>query len=477
MKSYDAIIIGSGPNGLAAAITLQQQGLSTLIIEGANSVGGGMRTEELTLPGYQHDVCSAIHPLFFISSFFKKLSLEKFGLTFTNAPFELAHPMEDGPAAILHRNIADMEAELGIDGPRYLDLINPYLLNWKTLSNDILGPLRIPKNPWLMAKFGIKALQSAEKLSHVFKTEKAKALWAGLVAHGVQPFDQLSSAAAGLILATAGHDQGWPIPIGGSKAIAQALAGYYQSINGEIQLNYWVEDIRALPAHKVLVLDLIPQQMLELKGLKWSASYQKELSKFKQSMGIFKVDWALSSPAAFKDERCRQAATVHIGRGYRAIANYENATNQGNIGDEPFVLYSQPSQFDASRSPAGKHIGWAYCHVPLGSTVDFTSRIENQMERFAPGFKDSILGKSTMNTLQLQAYNPNYRAGDISGGSMHLSQLFTRPSKRIVPYRTSNPNIYIGSSSTPPGGGVHGLCGYFAAKVALKDHFNIYLKD
>lgn len=475
MKSYDAIIIGSGPNGLAAAITLQQQGLQTLLIEGSNTVGGGMRSKELTLPGFTHDVCSAIHPLFFSSSFFKQLPLEKFGLSFTHAPYEVAHPFHRGEAAILHRDLQQTVKELGEDGQVYLQLIQPFLNKWEVLSNDVLGPLRLPKDPLLMAKFGLKALRSAESISKIFKTEKAKGLWAGLSAHGVQPLNQLGTAAIGLVLATAAHQGGWPIPIGGSQSIANALIHYYESIAGEIQLGYWLEDVRELPKHQVLILDLSPQQLLNLKGLDLSIRYKKELMNFRHSMGVFKIDWALSSAVEFTNQRCQQAATVHLGNTFKDIAAYEKLTSQGKISDPPFVLFSQPSQFDSSRAPQGKHTGWAYCHVPLGCQVDFTEQIENQMERFCPGFKDRILARSTMNTLDLQNYNPNYILGDISGGAMDLSQLFTRPTKKIVPYRTSDPKVYIGSSSTPPGGGVHGLCGYFAAKVALKDHYQIHL--
>lgn len=476
MKSYDAIIIGSGPNGLAAAITLQQQGLSTLIIEGADTIGGGMRTKELTLAGFKHDVCSAIHPMALGSPFIKSIPLAEYGLKFSIADYQVAHPLDSGRSVVLHQDLEEMRSELGIDADAYISLLKPFVSQWEALAQDVLGPLRYPKNPVLMAKFGLKGLRSAQAIADQFKTEEAKAFWAGLVGHGILPFSKLTTAAVGMILATVGHKVGWPIPIGGSQSIADAMLKYYESLGGELQLNFWFEDVQALPKHKILILDLTPQQILKIKGLNLKDKYRKQLDDFRYGMGVFKVDWALSEPTPFLNKRCQQAATVHLGNTYEEIAQNELATYNGKLVDKPYVLFAQQSMFDSSRAPEGKHTGWAYCHVPHGSIANRTEAIENQIERFAPGFKDTIIARSEMNSMQLQNYNPNYQGGDINGGQMDILQLFTRPTKSLTPYRTSNPNVFIASSSTPPGGGVHGMCGFHAARIALKDHYNIKLK-
>ena len=473
MDSYDAIIIGSGPNGFAAAITLQKQGLRTLLIEGADTVGGGMRSKELTLPGFIHDVCSAIHPLAFGSPWMKKLPLEDYGLQFTHAPYPVAQPLANGDAVLLHQDLALMAEELGVDFSAYKTLLQPFLKDWGALSADILGPLRIPKSPFLMAKFGLQGLRPAASVASRFKTARGKALWAGLVAHGMQPFSKMTTSAMGMVLALLGHRFGWPIPIGGSQAIANALLAYYRSLGGEVQLNTWVTDIRELPNHKLLFLDMTPQQVLELEGIDLDPKYRKQLANYRYGMGVFKVDWALSEPTVFRDGRSHLASTVHVGNSYQEIAEAELATYNGKLVDRPFVLFSQPSRFDPSRAPGGKHVGWAYCHVPHGSRADRTDAIEEQIERFAPGFRESILARHRMGPGQLQDYNPNYIGGDINGGQLDIFQLFTRPTRSLTPYRTSNPTVYLASSSTPPGGGVHGMCGFHAARVALRDHYQL----
>lgn len=473
LKSYDAIIIGSGPNGLAAAITMQQQGLSTLLIEGADTIGGGMRTKELTLPGFKHDVCSAIHPMALGSPFMRSLPLEQYGLSFEFADYQVSQSLDNGKSVNLHQDIQYMKEELGVDFNKYQSLLEPFVKNWDQLSNDILGPLKFPNHPLLMAKFGLSGLRSAQAIASEFQTVEAKALWAGMAAHGIMSFNKLSTAAIGLVLATLGHKVGWPIPKGGSQAIANAMGAYYESLAGEIQLNYWFEDLQDLPKHKVLILDMTPQQILKLKGLQLNENYKKQLEEYRYGMGVFKIDWALSEPTPFLDKRSQLAATVHLGNTFEEIAQTELDTFNGKLVDNPFVLFAQQSRFDSSRAPEGKHTGWAYCHVPHGSFADRTSAIENQIERFAPGFKDTILARSSMNSQQLEQYNPNYIGGDINAGQMDIFQLFTRPTRSFTPYRTSNPNVYIGSSSTPPAGGVHGMCGFHAARIALKDHYNI----
>lgn len=472
MKQYDAIVVGSGPNGFAAAITLQQRGLSTLLIEGADCIGGGMRTKELTISGFKHDVCSAIHPMALASPFFASLPLEKFGLQFTYAPYEAAHPLDNGETAFLQRDIAATARDLGTDEETYLSLIRQVVDNWDRLAQDTMGPLRFPKKPLLLAKFGLSALQPAQWIAKRFETEKAKALWGGMAAHGMQPLSNFTTAAIGMVLSGVGHKHGWPIPIGGSQAIADALAGYYRSLGGEIQTDFWLEDVADLPSHNMLLLDMTPHQILEIKGLNLSESYKTQLKKYRQGMGVFKIDWALSDLVPFKDKRCQQAATVHLGNTFQEIAHNEKLTSEGKLVSKPFVLFTQQSAFDQTRSPEGKHTGWAYCHVPNGSLADRTSAIEDQLERFAPGFKDTIIARSTINTRQLEDYNPNYVGGDINGGIMDILQLYTRPTWNFTPYRTSNKKVYISSSATPPGGGVHGMCGVHAAQTALRDHFN-----
>jgi len=455
---------------------MQRQGLHTLLIEGKDSIGGGMRTKELTLPGFKHDVCAAIHPMALGSPFMRSLPLMDYGLEFTLADYQVAHPLDTGRAVLLHKDMQEMKDELGKDAEAYVSLLAPFVNRWDQLSTDILGPLKTPQHPLLMAQFGLQGLRSADAIASKFKTTEARALWAGIVAHGILPFSKLTTAAIGIVLSSLAHKVGWPIPIGGSQAIADAMLRYYQSLGGELILNHLVKDVNELPEHKILFLDLTPQQILRLKGLELKDSYRKQLESFRYGMGVFKIDWALSEPTPFIDKRSQKAATVHLGNTFEEISRNESDSYNGKLVDKPFVLFAQQSMFDSSRAPEGKHIGWAYCHVPHGSFADRTEAIENQIERFAPGFKDTILARSAMNTSQLSDYNPNYIGGDINGGQMDILQLFTRPTKSLTPYRTSNPNVYIASSSTPPGGGVHGMCGYHAARIALKDHYNIKLK-
>lgn len=475
MKRYDAIVVGAGPNGFAAAITLQEQGLSTLIVEKADSIGGGMRTKELTLPGYKHDVCSAIHPMAVASPFLKKLPLSDFGLAFTHAKYAAAHPLDTGETGVLFQDVEQTALALGKDAKAYRSLLKPVVDRLDDLLLDTLGPLRFPKHPLHLAEFGLHALLPATWNAQYFKTEKAKALWAGMVGHGLQPLSNWATSAIGLMLMGVGNKYGWPIPIGGSQSIADAMMRYYLSIGGEVQTDTWVKDVRELPQHDVLLLDLTPRQLLEMEGLYWNTSYKKQLQKFRYGMGVFKIDWALSEPTPFKDNYSRDASTVHLGNTIHEISKSEWQTHKGKNVDKPFVLFVQPSLFDKSRAPEGKHTGWAYCHVPHGSNVDYTAAIESQVERFAPGFKDTILARHSFNTRQMEAYNPNYVGGDINGGIMDIKQLYTRPTLSLTPYRTSIKGTYVCSSSTPPGGGVHGMCGFHAARVALKDCYHIDL--
>ncbi|MGJ1407519.1 phytoene desaturase family protein [Sphingobacterium siyangense] len=475
MRRFDAIIIGSGPNGLAAAITFQQQGLSTLLIEGADTVGGGMRTKELTLPGFRHDVCSAIHPMAMASPFFRTLPLEAYGLSFVKPTYAAAHPLENGETGILYHSLAETIKGLGPDGESYRKLVEKVATHWEDLAADIMGPLSLPKHPLRLASFGLDALQPASWTTKRFASAQAKALWAGMAAHGIQPLSNWTTSAIAIVLAAVGNTYGWQIPIGGSQSIADALLSYYKSLGGEIQMGFWVEDVRDLPSHKVLLCDITPRQLLAFKGIELGSAYRRRLEGFRQGMGVFKVDWALSEKTPFKDRRCQQAATVHLGNTYAEIAENERLSHLGKQVDKPFVLFAQQSAFDSSRAPDGKHTGWAYCHVPNGSRVDYTEAIENQIERFAPGFKDTILAKHTFSPAELELYNPNYIGGDINGGIMDITQLYSRPILALNPYRTSVDSIYLCSSSTPPGGGVHGMCGFHAARTALKEHFGLSL--
>ena len=475
--AYDAIVVGSGPNGLAAAIRLQQAGLAVLLVEGQDTIGGGLRSKELTLPGFVHDVCSAIHPMAAGSPYLSTLPLQDFGLNFIYPKVAAAHPFDNGTAAVLKRSIDETAALLGEDKETYLRLLQPVVRDWPALAPDILGPLSIPKNPVAMASFGLKALTAATYMAKNFTTPEARGLWAGMAAHSIQPLSNLATSAIGLVLMAVGHLRGWPIPEGGSQQMANAMAAYFKSLGGEILTGFQVKSLSQLPPAKAVLLDITPQQLLEIAGYDLSKVYKWQLERYRYGMGVFKIDWALDGPIPFTAPECRQAGTVHLGNTLEEIAQTEAQSSRGQHPEKPFVLLAQQSLFDASRAPAGQHTAWAYCHVPNGSTLDRTEVIEKQVERFAPGFRDRILARHVFNTEKLQAYNPNYIGGDINGGIIDLSQLYTRPAVQLSPYRTSIKGIYICSSSTPPGGGVHGMCGYHAAQRALKDVFKIKVSN
>ncbi len=444
-----------------------------LLVEGKDQIGGGLRSQELTLPGFVHDVCSAIHPLAAGSPFFKTLPLKDHGLEFLYPGLAAAHPFDDGTAAALATSLQETAQSLGQDQQSYLNLLTPLVKRWPALATDVLGPLRIPNHPLDMAAFGMNALTSATFLARRFKTKEARGLWAGMAAHSIQPLTNLTTSAIGLVLMAVGHLQGWPIPKGGSQQIANALASYFKSIGGKIESGFYVKTLDQLPKSKAVLLDVTPKQLLEIAGDKLSSLYRSQLQRYRYGMGVFKIDWALDGPIPFTAPQCRQAGTVHLGNTLEEIAASEHASANGQHPQKPFVLLAQQSLFDDTRAPQGKHTAWAYCHVPNGSTVDMTEAIESQVERFAPGFKDLILAKHTFNTVQMQAHNPNYIGGDINGGIIDLGQLYTRPVVGLSPYQTSAKGVYLCSSSTPPGGGVHGMCGYHAARRALKDMFGL----
>ncbi len=471
-RDFDAVVVGSGPNGLAAAIALQREGLSVLLLEGKDTLGGGLRSAALTLPGFTHDVCSAIHPLAATSPFLQILPLAEYGLEYIYPPVAAAHPFDDGTAAVLGGTVAETAARLGPDAQAYRNLMGSVTEDWPQLAVDVLGPLHFPSHPLLMARFGLKAVPPALLLARLFKTKAAKGLWAGMAAHSIQPLSHLTTSAIGLVLMAAAHRRGWPLPKGGSQAIADALVAYFRALGGKVETGVYVQKLEQLPSAHAVLLDVTPRQLLAIAGHRFSDLYRWQLERYRYGLGVFKVDWALDGPVPFTAPGCEASGTVHLGNTIEEIAEGERITWEGQHPEKPFVLLAQQSLFDPTRAPAGKHTAWAYCHVPHGSRVDMTEAIENQVERFAPGFRERILSRHVMDTAQMEAYNPNYVGGDINGGVIDVGQLFTRPVLRASPYRTSARGIYLCSSSTPPGGGVHGMCGYHAARTALRDVFN-----
>lgn len=468
-QAYDAIVVGSGPNGLAAAITLARAGRSALVIEGRDTVGGGMRTAELTLPGFRHDICSAVHPLGMASPFFRSLPLEAHGLRWVQPDAPLTHPLDHGQAVVLDRSFDATAAYLGRDGAAYRRLMEPLAEYWTELLADLLGPLRAPRHPVPFARFGAGALMPAATLARAwFRGERARALFAGVSAHSIMPLQRPLTAAYGLMLGLLAHGVGWPMPAGGSQAIADALTSYLRSLGGEIQTGWWVRSLAELPPAGAYVFDITPRDLLKIAGDALPSGYRRTLRRYRYGPGVFKLDYALDGPIPWRNPAVRRGGTVHVGGALEEIVASEQDAWQGRHSQRPFVLVVQPSLFDPSRAPAGQHTAWAYCHVPNGSTVDMTAAIEGQIERFAPGFRDRILARSAVNAAQLEQYNPNYVGGDINSGVQDLFQHFTRPAVRVSPYTTPNPRLFLCSSATPPGGGVHGMCGYWAAQAALR---------
>jgi phytoene dehydrogenase-like protein len=468
-KQYDAVVVGSGPNGLAAAIALARAGRAVLVVEAAETVGGGSRSAPLTLPGFIHDVCSAIHPMAVASPFFLTLPLQEHGLEWIHPPVPLAHPLDGGSAALLERSVDTTAQALGPDAGAYQWLMGPLVANAAHLFRDLLGPFGLPRHPFLALRFAWRALRSARGLAErYFRTEPARALIAGLAGHAILPLEKMPAAAITLMLGVAGHAVGWPMPRGGAQRLADALASYFRSLGGDIVTGQCVRSVDELPGARAILLDVSPRQMLALAGHRLPARYCRRLGRYRMGMGVFKLDWALSGPIPWHADACRRAGTVHLGGTLNEIADAERQTWNGEHPLKPFVLLAQPSLFDTSRAPEGRHTGWAYCHVPNGSIVDMTERIENQVERFAPGFRDLILARHRMNTADLERYNANYVGGDIIGGMADLRQVFARPVASLNPYATPVRGLFLCSASTPPGGGVHGMCGWFAAQAALR---------
>jgi len=472
MAGYDAVVVGSGPNGLAAAIVMAQAGRSVLLIEARETIGGGCRSAELTLPGFVHDVCSAIHPLGLGSPFFKTLPLADHGLEWIHPPAPVAHPLDDGTAVVVERSIEETAAGLGPDAAAYRRLMGPLAAEWDTLAPELLAPLHLPRSPLAMARFGLKAIRSARGFAQArFQGDRARAVFAGIAGHAILPLEQTATAAIGLVLGVLTHAVGWPLPRGGSRRIAEALAAHLRSLGGEIRTGSPVESLDALPPARAVLCDVTPRQLLKIAGDRLGGRYRRGLERYRYGPAAFKLDFALAGSIPWKAAECARAATVHLGGTLDEIAASEAAVARGEHPERPFVLLVQPSPFDASRAPVGRHTAWAYCHVPNGSTFDMRARIEAQIERFAPGFRDLVLARSVLTPARLQDMNANYVGGDINGGAQDLGQMFTRPVARRVPYSTPVRGLYICSSSTPPGGGVHGMCGYHAARAALKEMF------
>ena len=470
MPIQTANIIGSGPNGLAAAITLAQRGVAVTVYERNASIGGACSTAELTLPGFHHDLGSSCYPLGVASPFFRSLPLAAHGLRWIEPPIPVAHPLDGGTAITLEHALESTVAQLTQhDGRAWRSLLGPTVRNWPQLIEDFTQPLlRFPSHPIEMAVFGPAALMPAQLLATtLFQDERARALFAGIAAHSVLPLTRVASSAAGLVLAAAGHTTGWPIAAGGGQSITNALAGYLQSLGGRIVLNADVQNLDDLPSANATFFDTSVHSLIRIANSALAPAYVHELLKFRPGPGIFKLDFALGQPIPWRSPECFRAATVHLGGSLAEISESEHDAFYGRLNDRPYVLLVQPSLFDPSRAPEGKHTAWAYCHVPSGSVVDRTAVIEAQIERFAPGFRDTILARRASNAVALAEWNPNLIGGDISGGAMTLSQLLFRPTARG--YRTSNPGVYLCSSSTPPGGGVHGMCGHLAALAAYRD--------
>jgi phytoene dehydrogenase-like protein len=463
----DAVVVGSGPNGLAAALTLARAGLAVEVYEGAQSLGGGCRTQELTLPGFAHDVCSTVHPLLAASPFFRDAALK---VTLRTPEVAFAHPLDGGRAVAVTGSIAQTAASLGADGARYQRLLGPMADSVQQILPSVLAPmLRTPAHPLAMARFGLRGLWPASVLARLFDTQAAKALIAGLAAHSMQPLSAPGTGAFALLLGMLSHTVGWPVVEGGSASVVDALAAEIKAAGGHLHTGRWVGDLQELPSRRLTLLDLTPRQLLAIAGDRLPARSRRALGRFRYGPGVCKVDWALSGPVPWQAEVCRRTPTLHLGGTFQEIARSESEIAAGAHAERPYCIAVQPCVIDPSRAPQGQHTFYAYCHVPAGSSLDVSDRIEAQVERFAPGFRDLVLARTVTTATEIESHNPNYVGGDINSGAATLAQTLFRPTISLRPYNTPLPGVYLCSSSTPPGGGVHGMCGAGAAQAALHD--------
>jgi phytoene dehydrogenase-like protein len=469
-SAYDAVVVGAGPNGLSAAIEIARAGLSVCVLEANEMIGGGARTLELTEPGFLHDVCSAIHPMGALSPLFSEVDVERWGVEWIESPLALAHPLDDGPAAVLSPLVDETAASLGPDAVAYRKLVTPFTEQAAELFPEILKPMiQNPSHPVLLGRFGLVGLRSCEGLVYdEFEGERARALFTGCAAHSVARLDQPATASFGLVLLLAAHEVGWPLARRGSASIIAALAACLESLGGTIHVGHRVRSMRDVPTSRAVLFDLTPRQIVAIARDELPASYVEKLEAYRYGPGAFKIDWALDGPVPWRDEACAHAATLHLGGTTAEVTASEAEVAEGRHPDRPFVLFAQQSLFDPTRAPEGRQTGWAYCHVPNGSDVDMTEQIERQVERFAPGFRDRILARHTITAAGHEGINENMVGGDVGGGANTLRQFLARPVARLDPYATPNERLYICSSSTPPGGGVHGMCGYWAARSALE---------
>jgi phytoene dehydrogenase-like protein len=467
--SHDAVVVGSGPNGLAAAITLAQAGRSVVVLEAADTIGGGTRSAALTLPGFTHDVCSAVLPLGVASPFIAGIPLADHGLRWLQPELPLAHPLEGRPAVALHRDVSATAEQFGAGSRRYRRLLGPLVDRWEAIVDSVLQPvLSLPRHPLALARFGFRALPSATLTGRYLSDEPASAMFAGCAAHAFLPLSRPLTSSFGTLLLLSGHVVGWPVAAGGTQALADAMAAHLRALGGEIRTGQDVTSLADVPAHRVVVFDIHPHHLAAIAADELPARYRRRLTRFVSGPAAWKVDYALEGPVPWRDETCRRAGTVHVGGTTAEIAAAEADTARGRMPERPFLVVAQQSIVDASRAPAGRHTLWSYAHVPNGYDGDATDVLERQIERFAPGFRDLVLARNVITPAGLEAYNPNYRGGDIAGGSHRGTQLVFRPSVALRSYRTPNPAIWLCSASTPPGGGVHGMCGHNAARAILR---------
>ncbi len=470
-SAYDAIVVGAGPNGLAAGITLARAGLSVLVLEGSERPGGGARSAELTLPGFIHDPCAAVHPFGKASPFFRSLPLTEHGLKWIQPEVPLAHPLDGGQAVLVERDFEAMVTALGTDGAAYHRALSFWIEHWEELFADLVGPLPLPpRHPFAIARVALQSFLPAQILARqLFRNASTQVLFAGMAGHSMLPLNRPLTGAFGLMLSMLSHVIGWPIVEGGTQGLTNALVSYYRSLGGELVTGCWVRSMAELPDARVVLFDTPPRTVLNIAGDWLPESYRRQLGRFRYGQGVFKIDYALDGPIPWENPGCTRTATLHLSGSLEELAVSEKAVWLGRHPEQPYVLLSQPTVWDPTRAPQGKHTAWAYCHTPAGSTVDMSGAIEAQIERFAPGFHQRILARHTRNSLEMEAYNPNYVQGDINSGVQDLWQFFTRPTFSLTPYRMARKGLYFCGSSTPPGGGVHGMCGYYAAQTVLKD--------